>query len=123
MHLTRKKGEIFMTWMKTHLRRKALILLAMTLLVVSFLFAACGSNGVGSSSSNTAGSSSTTGSSPVSTQSQGSSATATPGTTSSNLQSINNQIQTAVQGVDNSQNDVNNADATSTTENGSDPQP
>ena len=108
-----------MTWMKTHLRRNALILLVMTLLVISFLFAACGSNIVGSSS--TAGSSNTAGSSPVSTQ--GSSATATPGTTSSNLQSINNQIQTAVQGVDNSQNDVNNADATSTTENGSDPQP
>jgi hypothetical protein len=121
MHLTHKKGEIFMTRMKTHLRRKALILLAMTLLVISFLFAACGSNGVGSSS--TAGGSSTIGSSPASTQSQGSSATATPGTTSSNLQSINSQMQTAVQGVDNSQNDVNNADATSTTENGSDPQP
>ena len=92
--------------MQKNIRRKVLILLAMTLLTVSLLLTAC---------SSTAGASNT-----GATNSGGSSTVATPG---SDLQTINQQIQNGVQSIDGAQNNTDNADATAVTENGTDPQP
>lgn len=91
--------------MQKNMRQQALILLAMALLTVSLLLTGC-STQAGASNSGTGNS--------------GSSSVTTPG---SDIQSINQQVQNGVQSIDGAQNDTDNADATSTTENGADQQP
>ncbi len=95
-----------MSWTKTTLRRKALLLFAaLALLTFSLVFAACGpgtkANG---SNSNNAGNSN------ISTSQQ--QAASTPG--SNGIQNADQQVQNAVQSVDNAGSDTNNADATAT---------
>lgn len=105
-----------MTRMKIHMRRKAYVALAMTLLVLSLLLAACGNSSTGNTS-NGGNSNITTSPGQQTTQS-------TPTSTSgSDIQSINQQVQNGVQAVDNTQNDVNTADATATAEAGANQQP
>lgn len=95
---------------KTQRPRKALVLLAViALLVTSLLFVACGS---GANANNIGGSNIST----SSTTAQ-QTATSTPG----NLQSINQQVQTAVSSIDNAQDDVNGADSASNNDNGQQP--
>ena len=90
-----------MTWAK--MRQMAFVLLAAALLAMSLLFAACGSSATNAGNSNIQ-------------QTTTASSTGTAGST-------DQQVQNAVQSIDGAQNDVNNADATATTENGSNPQP
>lgn len=110
-----------MTWMKTSLRKKALVLFAaMALLILALALAACGSSGAGASSNNNDGNSNISTSSQQSTSNSGSSSSSG---SSGNVQSADQQVQNAVQGVDGAHNDTGNADATATTENNTPPQP
>lgn len=99
-------------------RRKALILcITLALLALSLTLVACAS-GVQAGNA---------GNSNISTNSgqSGPSASSTSGSSgaSSSLQSINQQVQNAVQNIDGAQNDTGSADATATSENGAPQQP
>ena len=97
---------------KMHMRRRAYVALAMTLLVLSLLLVACGGNN-GTSNNNP-------GNSNITTNGQSTTSQSTP---SGTIQSINQQVQNGVQSIDNAQNDVNTADATATAESGGNQQP
>lgn len=91
-------------------RPRALILFAaLALLVVSLLLVACGS---ATGSTNAHGSNIST---------NGTTQQTTSGTPGSNIQDINQQIQTAVSSVDGAQNDVNGADSSSNNDNSQQP--
>ncbi len=96
------------------MRRKAYVALAMALLALSLLLVACGGSGNNSSTSSNAGNSN------ITTNGQSTTSQSTP---ASNIKSINQQVQNGVQAIDNSQNDVNTADATATAESGNQQQP
>jgi hypothetical protein len=105
-----------MNWLKTHMRRVTFVLLITGLLAMSLLFAACSTSGnSGSSASNDGNTNITTTATQSATRSSGSGSTTTG--------NANQQVQNAIQAIDGAQNDVNNADATATSENGSDPLP
>ena len=89
-----------MTW--TNIRRTTLVLFVLGLLAMSLLLAACGAHASHTGSSN-----------------------ATPNATSSTSTAggVDQQVQNGIQSIDNAQQDVNNADATATTDSGTDPQP
>jgi hypothetical protein len=109
-----------MTWMKTSLREKALVLFAaMALLILALSLAACGSSGAGASSNNNDGNSNIS----TSQQSTSNSGSSSSSGSSGNIQSADQQVQNAIQGVDGAHNDTNNADATATTENNTPQQP
>jgi hypothetical protein len=102
-----------MTW--TNARRKALPLwIVLALLILSLALVACGSGASAGSAGNS--NISTHSGQPVPTSSAG-------GSNSGSLQSINQQVQNAVQNIDGAQNDTSNADATATSENGAPQQP
>lgn len=100
---------------KIPLRRWTFAALAMTLLLLSLLLAACGGG--------TAGNTGNLGNSNISNGGQTTTSQSTPANSSSNIQSINQQVQNGLQNVDNAQNDVDNADATATAASGPQQQP
>ncbi len=109
-----------MNWMKTNMRRVTFVLFIAGLLAMSLLFAACGAStggNTGSSVSNNGNTNITTGAT------QGASSSGSSSSSSTTTGNDNQQVQNAIQAIDGAQNDVNNADATATSENGSDPLP
>lgn len=106
-----------MSWTKTTLRGKALLLFAaLALLTFSLVFAACGPGAkANGSNSNNAGNSN------ISTSQQQAASTSTPG--SGGIQNADQQVQSAIQSVNNAGNDTNNADATATVQGDAPQQP
>jgi ABC-type glycerol-3-phosphate transport system substrate-binding protein len=107
------EGENVMNWIRGEKVRRWLIAsCALVLLVLSLLLVACGSRGGASS----------TGGSNISTNGTTQQTTTTTSSGSDgDLQKANQQVQTAVSGVDSGQNDVNNADASSNNDDGQQP--
>lgn len=100
-----------MNWTKTHLLRRWLVAsLALVLLVLSLALVACGSQANSAGGSNI----STNGATQQSTTTSSSSS-------DGDIQKVNQQVQTAVSGVDSGQDDVNNADASSSNDDGQQP--
>lgn len=101
------------------MRRTGSVLFAIALLTLSLLLVACGSR-----FQNVSGQSSSTGTSQQTTTTTTTTAadTATP-QTSSPSGNTSQQLQDAIQAIDNALNDVSSADATAAVESGADEQP